>query len=56
MGLSKCEEMRKFYNSWLVTGMVDNLEAFKQMGDKIKMNHRKTTSGEVDTLQLKVFT
>jgi len=58
MRLSKCEEMRKFYNFWLVTGMEGgNFGGFlNRVGNKIKMDHRKTMSGEVDTVQWKVFT
>jgi hypothetical protein len=58
MRLSKCEEIRKFYNFLLVTGMEgDNLGGFlNRGGNKIKMDHRKTMFGEVDNVQWKVFT
>jgi len=55
MGLSKCEEMRKFYKFWLVWKVIVRRLA-NRWGNKIKMDRRKTTSGEASTVQWTVFT
>jgi hypothetical protein len=49
--------MRKFYNFWLVTGMeVIIWKLLNGWGNKIKIDHKKIMSGEVETVQWKLFT